>query len=196
LQRQDVESHRYAPAALGAGGEEVGQQRGTDMASPAVRVAAIGGGSFGTCIARLVATAVAKRSPAAAAAAVTVPPPAVSPLELGTPLLDPTVRLWVRRDELAEEINTRHTNSQYLSASARLPQNIVASTSLEKVAAGADVVILGVPHQFLPQLLPELSLHTSPSTQIVSLVKSFDYNPDTSELSSLAERISGCENAF
>jgi glycerol-3-phosphate dehydrogenase (NAD+) len=159
-----------------------------------VRVAAIGGGSFGTCVARIAATAVqANVTTSLGGAAATdsrVLPGAGGAHACGAPWFDPTVRMWVRREALAEEINTQHTNTQYLGASARLPQNISASTNLAEVAAGADVLILGVPHQFLPRLLSELAPIVSPTTQVVSLIKSFDYDPATSDLSSLAERVS------
>ena len=153
-----------------------------------LRVAAIGGGSdpnaaFGTCIARIAATAVQQAQAARLSHA------DADACERA-PWFDPIVRMWVRREALADEINTQRTNTQYLGASARLPQNIFASTNLAETAAGADVLILGMPHQFLPSLLPELAPLVASSTQVVSLIKSFDYDSSTSELSSLAERIS------
>lgn len=154
-----------------------------------VRVAAIGGGSFGTCITRIAATAVQAKARDVSAAGLRHPR-AEGGNVCRVPRFESTVRMWVRREALAEEINSQRTNTQYLGASARLPQNILASTNLTEVAAAADVLILGVPHQFLPRLLPELAPVVSPTTQVVSLIKSFDYNPVTSELSSLAERIS------
>lgn len=154
-----------------------------------VRVAAIGGGSFGTCIARIAATAVQANVRNVSATELRRSY-AEGGNDCDVPCFDTTVRMWVRREALAEEINTQRTNTQYLGALARLPQNIFASTNLTEVAAAADVLILGVPHQFLPRLLPELAPVVTPTAQVVSLIKSFDYNPVTSELSSLAERIS------
>ena len=39
------------------------------------------------------------------------------------------VKLWVRREEVAAEINTDHVNRQY-TAEAPIPPNIVATTSI------------------------------------------------------------------
>ena len=93
-------------------------------------VAVVGGGSFGTVMARIVATAVSQK-PADFAA---------------------RVGLWVRRRALAEEIAAKRTNSAY-TGSMRIPENVDASDDLASVVRGADVIVLAVPHEFLDAVL-------------------------------------------
>ena len=78
------------------------------------RVCVLGGGSFGSAIARIIASSVAAK-----------------PAEFAA-----EVRLWVRREELALEINTAHTNAQYLPG-ATFGANLVATTD----AAAARAVV-------------------------------------------------------
>lgn len=54
------------------------------------------------------------------------------------------VLLWVRRPELAEEINERHTNSRYLDG-FELPPNLRATTELEESIRKAPIVLIVVP---------------------------------------------------
>ena len=77
------------------------------------RVCVLGGGSFGSAIARIVASSVAAK-----------------PAEFAS-----EVRQWVRREALALEINTAHTNAQYLPG-ATFGANLVATT--DAAAAVAD----------------------------------------------------------
>ena len=58
------------------------------------------------------------------------------------------VRLWARRAELAEAINTRHENPDYLP-DLPLPESIVATTEPEQALSDAAIVIFGVPSQTL-----------------------------------------------
>ncbi|OPX90463.1 MAG: Glycerol-3-phosphate dehydrogenase (NAD(P)+) [Pelotomaculum sp. PtaB.Bin104] len=58
------------------------------------------------------------------------------------------VRLWARRQSLAEEINSTRENSQYLPG-VRIPPNIEATADLEQALWKAEVVVYGVPsHAF------------------------------------------------
>ena len=58
------------------------------------------------------------------------------------------VRLWARRGELANAINTRHENPDYLPE-LLLPESIKASTDPAMALQAADIVIFGVPSQTL-----------------------------------------------
>jgi len=106
-------------------------------------VAVIGAGSFGTAVARVVGAAVANSANF------------VGP-----------VRLWARRPELVEAINSSRENVQYLPG-AKLPETVVATSSLAEAAA-ADVHILAVPHQHLESVLSEMPATSSVQ---VSLIK-------------------------
>ncbi|MBU1943838.1 MAG: NAD(P)-dependent glycerol-3-phosphate dehydrogenase [Actinobacteria bacterium] len=85
----------------------------TPPAAKDIDVAVVGGGSFGTTLASLLT-------------------------EQGK-----HVRLWVRRGEVAREINKQHTNSRYLP-DFKLPSKLKATCDLE-AAANAPVVIMVVP---------------------------------------------------
>lgn len=93
-----------------------------------MRVAAIGGGAFGTALG----------SHAAASGH--------------------DVRLWVRRAELALEVNTRHTNRDYLGETA-LAHNLQATTEMGEALAGAELVLLAVPSHTLRAQLSLLAPH-------------------------------------
>jgi glycerol-3-phosphate dehydrogenase (NAD(P)+) len=77
-------------------------------------VLVIGGGSFGTSLANILAG------------------------------LDRRVKLWVRRDEQADEINNQHTNSRYLDGFELSPK-LEATTDLETATRAAPVILMVVP---------------------------------------------------
>ena len=88
-----------------------------------LRVAIVGGGSFGSVMARVVASAAA-----------------------ATPArFESTVAWWVRREEQAAEICSQRTNVAYLGSDCALPDNLHATTDLAQALRGANVVVLGVP---------------------------------------------------
>ena len=152
------------------------------------RVAVIGGGSWGTTIARLVAlnllsrggnaaTPQEPRSPIPYLRYPQAPPPGLTKHENSfqrsvSPTIRssnsrglstiPLVRLWVhdeiiRGENLTDIINTRHENIKYLPKIA-LPENVIATASLEEAVRDAHVLIFAVPHQFLTNVLQSLSL--------------------------------------
>lgn len=54
------------------------------------------------------------------------------------------IRLWVRREEQADEINARHCNSRYLP-DVTLPASLEAVTDLEEGIRDTPVVIMAIP---------------------------------------------------
>ncbi|MCM2674325.1 NAD(P)H-dependent glycerol-3-phosphate dehydrogenase [Alkalicoccobacillus plakortidis] len=54
------------------------------------------------------------------------------------------VRMWARRSDQIEEINTKKTNARYLP-DVILPENMVGFTSLQEAVHPVDVVVLAVP---------------------------------------------------
>lgn len=58
------------------------------------------------------------------------------------------VRLWARSPEVAEEINTAHTNTNYLPG-VKLPDAVRATTDAADALDGLTTVLLGVPSQTL-----------------------------------------------
>eukprot|EP00928_Gymnodinium_smaydae_P024283 TRINITY_DN1968_c0_g2_i2.p1 TRINITY_DN1968_c0_g2~~TRINITY_DN1968_c0_g2_i2.p1 ORF type:complete len:622 (+),score=92.85 TRINITY_DN1968_c0_g2_i2:55-1866(+) len=113
-----------------------------------LKVSVIGGGSFGTAVACVAAQGV----------------------RLLPEKFSPEVSLWVRRAELAEEINTQHSNKQYWPG--EVEKNIVAETDIGKVVRSADICIVALPADFLDSVLPALRESLPPAAIIVSTLKS------------------------
>ncbi len=117
---------------------------------PAV-VAVLGAGSWGTTFAKVLADAGARH--------------------------DTQVRLWARREDISQEINTRHTNSQYL-ADTLLPANITASTDIAAVLDGVGLVVIAVPAQSLRAQLGQWKPLIAPGAVVVSLMKGLEVGTD------------------
>jgi glycerol-3-phosphate dehydrogenase (NAD(P)+) len=84
----------------------------------------------------------------------------------------PTV-LWARRSELAAQINAEHRNGDYL-AEFTLPDQLVATHSMQEAVASADVVVMGVPSHGFRAVLEEAAPHVRPWVPIVSLSKGLE----------------------
>mmetsp|Transcript_66437 Transcript_66437/g.171800 ORF Transcript_66437/g.171800 Transcript_66437/m.171800 type:complete len:349 (+) Transcript_66437:60-1106(+) len=123
------------------------------------RVCVVGGGSFGSVVARVAANGVGAHP--------------------GT--FKQTIPWWVRRPEMAEEINEKRVNSQYLGA-AHLPEALQASTDLGEVSKGATVCIIALPGEFLANVLALLDQSLHQDCVIVSLIKSLKVNSDCSRV--------------
>lgn len=83
------------------------------------------------------------------------------------------VRLWGRRPELCETINTKHENSEYLPG-VELPDAISATPEPEEALAGAEVVVLAVPSQQLRSNLEAWGQHIPGDAVMVSLMKGIE----------------------
>ena len=140
------------------------------------RVCVLGGGSFGSAIARICATSVVSNG-----------------LEF-----ERQIPWWVRRSELAAEINTSRTNTQYLPG-AVLGTNLVATTDAASAVADASLVIVAVPHEFFGETLtPAVASALRPDAVVLSLVKSLHFDASTGGLSLASTEISqllGCSSA-
>src|SRR5690625_7643995 len=92
------------------------------MTTDDVTVAILGAGSWGTTFAKVLADAARERDE----------------------LID--IRLWARRDEVADDINTNHTNTEYLDDIV-LPETITATSDAVQAVHGAELVVVAVPAQ-------------------------------------------------
>jgi glycerol-3-phosphate dehydrogenase (NAD(P)+) len=84
----------------------------------------------------------------------------------------PTV-LWARSADLAEEINSRHTNERYLPGFS-LPPDLLATPSVAEAVRDAEVVVVGVPSHGFRALLDELKSAIPPAIPVISLAKGFE----------------------
>jgi glycerol-3-phosphate dehydrogenase (NAD(P)+) len=122
-------------------------------AGSAISVAVLGAGSWGTTFAKVLADAATASG------------------------VERKIRLWGRRREVVEQINTAHRNPQYLKDIA-LPASITASTDVADVLSGADLVVLAVPAQSLRLQLREWRPLIAPDALVVSLMKGLELGSD------------------
>jgi len=104
------------------------------------RIAVLGAGSWGTTFAKVVADAGRE------------------------------VTLWARRTDVAEQINTEHTNAEYLPG-VRLPDTLHASSDPVRAMCGADAVVFAVPSQTLRANLAQWRAALPKDAVLVSLAK-------------------------
>jgi glycerol-3-phosphate dehydrogenase (NAD(P)+) len=114
----------------------------TPPASKDIDVAVVGGGSFGTTLASLLA-------------------------EQGK-----QVRLWVRRNDQAREINREHTNRRYLP-DFKLPSKLRATNDLE-AAVSAPVVIVVVPSKAFREVASQVGNHIRGDQVLVHATKGLE----------------------
>lgn len=80
------------------------------------------------------------------------------------------VRMWGRRSELCDIINSRHQNTDYLPG-IELPGAISATPDPVEALAGAELVVLAVPSQQLRNNLESWAEHIPRDAVLVSLMK-------------------------
>ncbi len=83
---------------------------------------------------------------------------------------DTDVLMWDRNGETVNSINTQHTNPKYLKG-ALLSETLRATQSLDVGMLDRGVIVIALPSQALPSVLPHLRPH--PDSLIISLTKGF-----------------------
>ncbi|MDQ2729093.1 MAG: NAD(P)H-dependent glycerol-3-phosphate dehydrogenase [Actinomycetota bacterium] len=86
-----------------------------------------------------------------------------------------TTILWARNEEVADEIDGRHTNERYLPGFT-LPEQLHATADLEKAVADADVLVVGVPSKAFRTTLTQAKEWVRPWIPVVSLTKGIEPN--------------------
>ncbi|QJD70972.1 NAD(P)H-dependent glycerol-3-phosphate dehydrogenase [Marinobacterium sp. LSUCC0821] len=107
------------------------------------KVAVLGGGSFGTVIANLVA-------------------------EKGIP-----AHLWVRTPETADAINQSRVNSRYVPK-LTLADSLLASSDIESVLSGAEVVFIAIPSSSFRSVLKQAKPFLNDSQLLISTTKGIE----------------------
>lgn len=108
------------------------------------KISIIGAGSWGTCLAVL----------------------------LGEEGFD--VKLCCRREELANEIESKRENLQYLPG-IKIPNNVIAEHSLRNVLENSEIIIVAVPSEFVRQTINEIKPYFK-NQIIVSVTKGIEHN--------------------
>lgn len=78
--------------------------------------------------------------------------------------------LWARREELAEEIRSSHSNRRYLP-DADLPADLGATSDLKEAVGEADVIVMGVPSHGFRAILAEVAPLARHGVPVLSLTK-------------------------
>jgi glycerol-3-phosphate dehydrogenase (NAD(P)+) len=128
-----------------------------------LRVAVLGGGSWGSTVASLASH-------------------------------NAPVTLWARRPELADEINTHHTNERYLPGVA-IPEQVRATASIEEAVREADVVVMGVPSHGFRATLQEVEKSIRAWVPIVSLAKGLEQDSQLRMTQVIADVLPGHKTA-
>lgn len=81
--------------------------------------------------------------------------------------------LWARDPALAEEINTRRTNTRYLGT-ARVGRDLHATASMAEAVGGADVILMGVPSHGFRATLEQVREHIRAWVPVISLAKGLE----------------------
>jgi glycerol-3-phosphate dehydrogenase (NAD(P)+) len=98
--------------------------------------------------------------------------------------------LWARRADVAEEINTSHTNSRYL-ADFTLHEDLVATDDLSAAVACADVLVMGVPSSGFRETLKEVANDLRPWVPVVSLAKGLEQGTNLRMTQVIQEELPG-----
>lgn len=83
------------------------------------------------------------------------------------------VLLWGRNDELITEINTTNTNKKYLGQHL-LPEQLRATSDLEKAFAHSNIYVLAIPSQQLRSTLEQWKNHFPKDCIIISSLKGIE----------------------
>ena len=83
------------------------------------------------------------------------------------------VSVWARSEDIANEINTRHTNERYCEGTL-LPASISASTNAAEVLNSVELVVLAIPAQRLRENLEEWKSLIPGDAVVASLMKGIE----------------------
>jgi len=84
------------------------------------------------------------------------------------------VKLWARRKELANEIESKKENTQYLPG-IKIPSNVIADHSMKNILENSEVIISAIPSEFLRKTLAEIKPHFK-NQIIVSVTKGIEHH--------------------
>ena len=85
------------------------------------------------------------------------------------------VSLWARRKELADEINKKRENSQYLK-NIKIPPNTIATNSIKDAVEDSDMIVFAVPSEFLRHTAKSFSGFIKKDAIIVHVAKGIEEN--------------------
>jgi len=84
------------------------------------------------------------------------------------------VKLWARREELANEIEVKRENAQYLPG-VKIPKNVIADHSLKDAINGSEIIITTIPSEFLRSTIKQIKPHFK-NQIVVSATKGLEHH--------------------
>ena len=84
------------------------------------------------------------------------------------------IRMWARRAEIANEINSKRENPQYLP-NVKIPSSVKAHSSLQNAIDQTDLIISAIPSEFLRSTMKNLKQYYS-NQIIVSVTKGLEHS--------------------
>ena len=84
------------------------------------------------------------------------------------------VKVWARREELAQEIQAKRENMKYLPG-IKIPNNLTADNSLKNVLDGSEIIVNAVPSEFFREALREIKKNFN-NQIIVSVTKGIEHD--------------------
>ena len=106
-------------------------------------ISVVGGGSFGTVIANIIA------------------------------LNGHNVRFWMRSEEMVNEVNATHENSQYLPG-YKLNNRVVATENMATAVGDSEVIFVAVPSSSFRGVVKNVVLHSPETAILVSTTKGIE----------------------
>ncbi|MCP3676022.1 MAG: NAD(P)-dependent glycerol-3-phosphate dehydrogenase [Deltaproteobacteria bacterium] len=86
---------------------------------------------------------------------------------------EPSVKLWVREEEVLRDITERRENGHFLPG-IRLSDRLAVTLSIEEAIDGADMIVNVVPSQFVRTVFPSIADKVADGTIIVSASKGIE----------------------
>src|SRR3989338_8436679 len=84
------------------------------------------------------------------------------------------VKLWARREALANEIESKRENAQYLPG-IKILGNVIADHSLKNVLENSEIIITAVPSEFLRKTMKEIKPYFN-NQIVVSVTKGIEHS--------------------
>lgn len=84
------------------------------------------------------------------------------------------VKLWARREELANEIESKRENKQYLPG-IKIPKNVIAGHSLKDAINGSEIIITTIPSEFLRSTIKQIKPYLNRQI-VVSATKGLEHH--------------------
>lgn len=90
-----------------------------------------------------------------------------------TEAAETAVSMWVRKPEIADDINTHRENRRLLPG-VKLPESIHVTSDIDAAVADADFLVIAIPTEFIRQALTTLKSHLTGETPVISVVKGIE----------------------